>query len=280
MKNMVVIGNCQAAPLTYLLNSTIKKYFNVKHLKFVHLCTAEDEKDYIYECDNADLIIDQRVSGEFPQLFCQTSFLKENYSDKIIIWPSVYFDGYFPTLGYINNLNNKIIPGPLDDYHFKFIFNAFQTGLSEKVCNNLFVEGNENLSSSIDNSIKSLQQRESEVDIKISDFIISNLNKQKLFYTPNHPKNEVLLEIAKRIIKILSIELDDNDLNLNLHALDYIDIPTLPFISKNTESYIVNGYDYEFNSGGNNYITKKEVRKLYSSEELISNFYGIYKKLF
>jgi hypothetical protein len=42
--------------------------------------------------------------------------------------------------------------------------------------------------------------RESECDIKISDFILENYKEKQLFYDPSHPTETLLCEMGKRVL--------------------------------------------------------------------------------
>lgn len=52
-------------------------------------------------------------------------------------------------------------------------------------------------------SIQKLRIKESNCDIKISDFIINNIRNHKLFYTQNHPTPYLFENISKQILDIL-----------------------------------------------------------------------------
>lgn len=50
-------------------------------------------------------------------------------------------------------------------------------------------------------SIEALKEKEKVCDIKISDYVESNYQKRRLFYTVNHPSEEVMTELTERIMR-------------------------------------------------------------------------------
>ena len=58
--------------------------------------------------------------------------------------------------------------------------------------------------------IDKLIKRENTCDIKISDFILKNYQKQRTFYDPNHPAHEVIYEKGRRILNLLGMAIDES----------------------------------------------------------------------
>jgi hypothetical protein len=53
--------------------------------------------------------------------------------------------------------------------------------------------------------INILKSKEKTCDVKVSDYILENYKKEKLFYTPNHPSPIILKLMAKQILTKLNI---------------------------------------------------------------------------
>ena len=62
----------------------------------------------------------------------------------------------------------------------------------------------------IERSFYNLEKRENITDIKISDYIKQNYSDRQMFYAPNHPNNELLIEMSKRILGYLGFDVDLN----------------------------------------------------------------------
>jgi hypothetical protein len=57
-------------------------------------------------------------------------------------------------------------------------------------------------------SIASLKLRENSVDVGISDYLETHVASKACFFTPNHPRNFVLAELAKRLCDRADIGLE------------------------------------------------------------------------
>ena len=62
--------------------------------------------------------------------------------------------------------------------------------------------------------IKKLQKREENCDIKISDYILANYTQRQLFYDPNHPTSDVIMEKGRRILRLLGMEINETNITI------------------------------------------------------------------
>ncbi|HIJ91447.1 MAG: WcbI family polysaccharide biosynthesis putative acetyltransferase [Desulfobulbaceae bacterium] len=81
----------------------------------------------------------------------------------------------------------------------------FADGISLRKSLNLFLQLqlDFNFSSRFEQTIKILKEKEKETDIKISKFIIDNLQETRLFYTQNHPTNVIFIYCVNQILDLL-----------------------------------------------------------------------------
>lgn len=56
----------------------------------------------------------------------------------------------------------------------------------------------------VEKSFEELKKREWACDIHMSDFVVDNYKRQ-IFYSPNHPTQNVLLELSRRILNFMDI---------------------------------------------------------------------------
>lgn len=59
------------------------------------------------------------------------------------------------------------------------------------------------------NCLNKVRAREGSWDIKLSDFIVKEYRKKKLFYDDGHPTNVVMEYVAREVLNILDIHADD-----------------------------------------------------------------------
>lgn len=94
-----------------------------------------------------------------------------------------------------------------DDYNINSSF----VGLSvEEIKNKIENEDVYEESEIIDafrKEIKKLKEREKNCNVEISDYILNNYQERQLFYDPRHPVEELICEKARRILRMLEIEI-------------------------------------------------------------------------
>lgn len=199
--NIYIHANCQGQALKRIIETSLDaRIHNVTIYKPVHLLKMNDCVPFYNALNNSDIIIMQSIGTAFGE-FCSSSHISEKYSSKdIIVIPNLYFDGYFPDLRYLRGLKEA---NSFSEYHSQNILDAYTKGasVSEAVSGMLSVgELKEDFSAS---SIERLVDREEACTLVMSDYISDNFDKRRLFWTFNHPANEVLVEMASRIMKLI-----------------------------------------------------------------------------
>ncbi|USI72357.1 WcbI family polysaccharide biosynthesis putative acetyltransferase [Sphingomonas morindae] len=199
MPSAVVIGNCQAQLIEAILIEHTD--WAITRLPPVFEMTEAHRAEVTALAASSDFVFAQRVTDSYPLDFVRTSSLKQR-AHCCISWPNAYFAGYFPDIEYVYLDEIGKLVGPMDDYHSMFVLNAYRNGLTAfettaRWRSDAYLDVYPN---AIEASLAALKERENGLDIIISDFIANNLSHRKLFYTPNHPINDVLLELAARLI--------------------------------------------------------------------------------
>ncbi|HDY93958.1 MAG TPA: glycosyltransferase family 61 protein [Pseudoalteromonas sp.] len=255
-KKVVVVGNCQARPIATLLE-TMSNEIEITKVAIVHLLNSDQESEYRSFFEDADYIIAQLVAPNYPCEFVQTSLLEQSYGDKLVKIVNIFLLDHTPYLsGLPADWRNK--KTPLGDYHFPILFEQWKKGASIKEAASLLRESYINVSYGMVNessSLFELQTREKKVDVKISDFLLKS--KERLFYTYNHPKDTLLFEYAKRILNLLGMNIEYHD-GQSKGFLDKIH----PFFERDLHGYKQRG-----------------VSLIYTTEELVSNFYQFYSSV-
>jgi hypothetical protein len=182
----------------------------------------------------SDVVFAQRVSRDYPIVWLTPAYLKAELGPKVFIWPNIYFDGYTPGVHYIYEAGWGKLQSPLEDYHLREIVEAFKLGRSVREATALLtsveqVDGSDPFA----NSFESLQIRERDVDIGISDYVRQNVHARRSLYTPNHPYNFVLVEMARRLAQAAELAFDSNSAIARFSArLDRIYIPAAPWVAR------------------------------------------------
>lgn len=270
-------GNCQIDAICDQLNASeeFTRLYEYVPIKPVHLLVKDDLKNIEKDFSQIDLLIYQEVGSNFkngPDFASNhvLTFLKKN-SQKICI-PSLFFNAYFPDFHeIITNDQGPLITPLMGAYHdlniaLAYVY-GFKSGDFVKMYNNKNFYDKKYCQKLLDNAIFSLEEREinNRVDVRISDFIRKNYQKQKLFNSQNHPKPVLLQYVIDNMILKLG-------LNFQIHVketkLDILESPVHPSIYQNLNLKFINKMDF---------LTFKGIVSGYKN--ITELFYEEYKKI-
>ena len=115
----------------------------------------------------------------------------------------------------------------------------------------------------VEKSFRELESREKECNIRITDYLRKNFLDRQLFFSPNHPTNEVLWELSKRILEYLSLGGDERKLkDIDVTDLSGSAMPLYPCVVKGLEikkyfpTVYANRALWEFNSNVRGFLRK------------------------
>jgi len=174
----------------------------VTKVAIVHLLKSEQESEYKPFFEEADYIIAQLVAPNYPCEFVRTDVLESYYGHKLIKIVNLFCYADTP---YLRNLPSNLrgVETPFADYHFPIVLECWEKGVDiNTAALELDNYGNKFLKQ-ID-SYDELATKEVQANVTIVDYIKSA--KQRLFHTFNHPRNDLLLEYSKRILKHLEVK--------------------------------------------------------------------------
>ncbi|WP_201616732.1 WcbI family polysaccharide biosynthesis putative acetyltransferase [Psychrobacter immobilis] len=221
-KNIVVVGNCQARPIASVLEK-MSDEINITKVAIVHLLKSEEEAEYRKSYQEADYIVAQLVAPNYPCVFVTTEYLKKNYGNKVITIVNLFSKVQHPDWLYIRDSQRIHLLGPLEEYHNATIIKcwAFNKTIADtKLILNHSLFNEYEYSKERENSLEQLKLKEISADVKICDFIDSDM-----FWTFNHPKSILLIEYANRIFKRLSYE-KPKEVESKQESLGKVKIPT------------------------------------------------------
>lgn len=241
-KIAVVYGNCQSMYLSALLQRT------------------KLSEEYIFcMLPWIQNIVDEKVSGFDSRYMSKISLFVyqiakldnafgENLSTDLILpllnencikvsVPFVYFNAYFPQ--YIKNKRN-------DDtrrgkghvpYGDKLIQEYLENGYG--IQKTAILLGKEDLYTKeqvLENyeiTIKELEKREEQCDVKILDYLVENYQNQYLFYSPSHPTNLCLIEVVNRVLEYIGMAKEELSVFEGVEENDSAEMYIYPSVKKN-----------------------------------------------
>ncbi len=248
-KIALIYGNCQVEIIANMLeyNKHFEKQYLLLRVPPVHLYQDEEQIDKVFYINEImqliDLFIFQNVSNHNrynPKLGTDNILKMFSKNCRKLPIHNIYFDGYFIQYGddenkYLKNMDKKDFP-----YTDSIIATFIDRGKSVNEILNLVFD--EKLMTEVQikmkckNSLKNLKDREKWVEVPIVDYIEENYCNEQLFYTHNHPKNIVIYEYVRRILKALQIdEVDDfteEELNMEFGTLRINNFPIFPCVIK------------------------------------------------
>lgn len=255
-KIAVFYGNCQTSILgdmISLVHSFCQEYKIVK-LPIVSDWNNSDGKGRavlhaLYEdkafLEAIDLFIYQTVSvnNKFSEILATDYWiakLKEECKKCHIL--NLYFTGYFPQVKAINReLLAEIHQNGLFPMEDIYVNDMLQAGMSKEDIIREIVDPNSSIVeptsilTTINDSLKKLQEREGEVDVKISDYVKKMYREKQLWYSFNHPCEELLIEYLYRILAYLGVKADTlsvTDVVRQCSTLKGQDYPVYPCVAK------------------------------------------------
>ena len=202
---------------------------------------------------------------------CSTEYILNKLpSDCISIsLPRLYFKGYWPQhdSNPFNQGNEKGFHGlfPYGDTNVNSMMNEVlsQEKIIQEISKKDFYN-REELLKNIDYTLSELSKRETNTDIKISDFIRDNYRKYRLFHTINHPTDVLGLEVANQILSKLNMPpISEGTKPQYKEVLGRLQVPIYPSV--------IDGLDLTFVSESSVYWSK-EFGKKFTFNQYISQY--------
>lgn len=212
-KMAIAYGNCHADYIKRYLQYS--KAFSNEYGFYPFPMIQDLTWDFEYEeiISHADLFLHQAIRtdncyGERHASVYMLEYVTDNC--KVIAIPNLYGlpKCFFPQLDLTlqRQLRNRTLQGFFVDHNVK---DWLKEGKSVKEISEMIAEGGIYSEAVIldmwKEFVKKLLMREQEWDIKISDYILGNYKKEKLFYDINHISSILGKEIAIRVLKVLEL---------------------------------------------------------------------------
>jgi hypothetical protein len=226
---LVISGNCQAQLLEGMF-ATAAPDVSLTRLEPVFKMREERKEQVLQAMSDADFIFMQRTSKNFFLPWLTPGALRAAFGAKCIVWPNIYFDGYFPDTGYIYKHGIGKLVSPLEDYHLAPLIAARRLGMDVAGAVRQIERFDAAGGACFEASFAELERREQDVDVPISDFLRAEAARRRIVYTPNHPYNDVLAEIGARLARKAGIAFDQDAASRFSYRLEHIYLATFPSI--------------------------------------------------
>jgi hypothetical protein len=274
------VGNCQAQAFE-ALTAHLGFELDVIRMPPVFVLSDLDRVDIEQKLDNCDFIFKQRVDDNYNLEYLRDQHIRSDYPNKVILWPNIYFDGYFPGIRYLYKEDKKV-EGPLIDYHFDWVIESWRANASVTNAAKLATDPSRWLGSPhvVERSLEQLRRREHGLDVIISDYVRDRFRSRKLFYSMNHPITEVLAEMLRRLMRKVGLPDRGGDPESFPYHLDQIDIPCLA-IFRALYSPIFHIEDKIKGStvSQETNLALADTAKSYDWPELVSEYYRLYDRV-
>ena len=249
-KLCIVYANCQNGLIAKYLNKS--ELFNQQYTirKFpVHLLMTKGTTIPDDILQQAKLFIYQPVKDTHGKRSSKYLLDKLPADCHRISFPSLYFKGYFPQ--YCKNPENRILeshyPYGLIPHGDTNVVSMLEKGLNKTEIINKLSNSNfysrEYLWSVLEDTINVLAQRESNLDVKVSEFIRNNFQSHHLFYTQNHPTDILGMYAVNQMLENIELPQLGNPLSITNTLrghLDNFQIPIYPSAIKHLKLAFVN----------------------------------------
>ena len=236
---LVVVGNCQAHPLTLGLMKALPQA-HIDASPSVHLATAVDVARLHKRLKHADFLVMHRVQPGYRNdmgLDSATLASLLPLSARSVVLPNLHYEGHHPWIGYAQDQDRRLSglenESPLGPYHDFLAMVAARDDLPLELLFNSScpVAVLEQLRTHHQDSLTQLATRENDCDLSISDWIASNYRHVAIAHTVNHPTQAALDQLLRRLLQVLGLphELSEKVFDAT-ELLGTLTIPVHPWV--------------------------------------------------
>jgi len=210
---LVVVGNCQAHPLLLGLQQALPQV-RLHACPSVHLASHDDVTRLHRRLSSTDLLVMHRVQPGYRDgigLDSDTLRALLPASACSVVLPSLHYEGHHPWIGYAQDPDDRLAAlepeSPLGPYHDFLAMVAARDGLPlETLLDPACPPGRlDHLRHQHEQSLNELKNRESDCDLRLSDWLASQHRHRPLAHTINHPTQAALDQLLRRLLQHLGL---------------------------------------------------------------------------
>jgi hypothetical protein len=202
----IVVGNCQADAITTLLARSVafRRRFRLLRVPAVHEITDEDVPKLHAALATVDVAFLQPVDEWYRNgigLGTQT-LMARAANAEVVLFPSVYWTGYMPTVTYLRPPSGYVFDGPFD-YHDEFVMEAWADGAQVPEILALLADPDRpsRAPQEAEAAFGRLEERDVGFGVDIVPYLRERYRDEPLFHMLNHPTDTLLAHIASALAR-------------------------------------------------------------------------------
>jgi hypothetical protein len=223
---VTVIANCQARPVADYVR-LLGRDVEIVDVLITHLAKEADAGRLEQAAAKSDFIFAQLVQPNYPAPIVRSAVLKEQYGDRVVLWPNLFFKGQTPDLCYVTSAKGARVVGPLGDYHSRPLVDAWLAGSTIDQTETLLTKGHfdtTGVRALAAASLEELKRREQQCNVGVTDMIANRGQSQRFFFTFNHPVADLMLAVARDLLVCA-----EHRISLDLQG-SHVNEPLSPFV--------------------------------------------------
>lgn len=218
-----IYGNCQAVALKHTFDYIFSDCdYNIMAVQNYTLLNGWQllTEEIINFVSSADLIVYQPLSIEYDKFSTdfKVGILKfASPNCKFVSFQYIYNNGFWPFFYNGNSIQW------LDDFKLKYASYSKDDLLILYDKNMLSVNFNDKVHSSIE--LLNDREKSTNVDIKLTDYILNNYKNKMLFLTQNHPTSFIFGYIFEKICDLFGLSYSDTRLEEYFKEINQANLP-------------------------------------------------------
>ncbi|MEZ4752796.1 MAG: GSCFA domain-containing protein [Bdellovibrionota bacterium] len=220
IEKIAILGNCQVHAIADLLSILIPDV-NVTGV------SVSTESPSGFDFKSYDHVFMYKWGDSFNELAYEKC---KNYKNVTFI-PFIIFSGYHPDCSYIYDSSNVAVSSAIGDYHSLIVYSSYLNRLSPQECASLFRPDfykKLGYCNEIHNSKQILAANLAEFGLDAEYLVSKWLMQGPFMYSFNHPKQFVLMDLAKSICRKANLPVRSNLPEHELCSYSLIDAPIFP----------------------------------------------------
>jgi hypothetical protein len=203
-----VLSNCQAATVGMAWKA-MRPEDEVDYAE-VHglLGKLEQQEDVARKIAQSDVLLYAPISDTYEVVFARSSNIKKLKGPQKLMMPAIFFEGLHPDVMYIGDALGRV-SSAAGDYNSRIVLQSFLLGLDEdQAINRMTSPDIYRMLGYFDvwkKSLAELERRDLHCDIPVADLMMEGYKNNHQLYTVNHPMNNLIVAMVKRIFEKLSL---------------------------------------------------------------------------